>query len=84
MLIRLRRTALSKTPHALADGLMLGFQHPVKPAPIAVMDEKLRSSELLFDETFQAHFLSKGFSQFFGKGCHLRFARSFHHQMAIV
>jgi hypothetical protein len=28
MLIRLRRTALSKTPHALADGLMLVFQHP--------------------------------------------------------
>ena len=27
MLIRLRRTALSKTPHALADGLMLVFQH---------------------------------------------------------
>jgi hypothetical protein len=24
--------ALSKTPHALADGLMLVFQHPVKPA----------------------------------------------------
>jgi hypothetical protein len=23
--------ALSKTPHALADGLMLVFQHPVKP-----------------------------------------------------
>jgi hypothetical protein len=23
-------TALSKTPHALADGLMLVFQHPVK------------------------------------------------------
>jgi hypothetical protein len=22
--------ALSKTPHALADGLMLGFQHPDK------------------------------------------------------
>jgi len=22
--------ALSKTPHALADGLMLVFQHPVK------------------------------------------------------
>jgi hypothetical protein len=30
MLIRLRRTALSKTPHALADGLMLVFKHPVK------------------------------------------------------
>jgi hypothetical protein len=30
MLIRLRRTPLSKTPHALADGLMLVFQHPVK------------------------------------------------------
>jgi hypothetical protein len=30
MLIRLRRTALSKTPHALADGLMLVFQHPDK------------------------------------------------------
>jgi len=30
MLIRLRRTALSKTPHALADGLMLVFQHPAK------------------------------------------------------
>jgi hypothetical protein len=29
MLIRRRRTALSKTPHALADGLMLVFQHPV-------------------------------------------------------
>jgi hypothetical protein len=29
MLIRLRRTALSKTPHALADGLMLVFRHPV-------------------------------------------------------
>jgi hypothetical protein len=29
MLIRLRRTALSKTPHALADGLMLVFEHPV-------------------------------------------------------
>jgi hypothetical protein len=29
MLIRRRRTALSKTPHALADGLMLAFQHPV-------------------------------------------------------
>jgi hypothetical protein len=28
MLIRLRRTALSKTPHALADSLMLVFQHP--------------------------------------------------------
>jgi hypothetical protein len=28
MLIRLRRTALSKTPHALADGLMLVFQQP--------------------------------------------------------
>jgi len=28
MLIRRRRTALSKTPHALADGLMLVFQHP--------------------------------------------------------
>jgi hypothetical protein len=28
MLIRLRRTALSKTPHALADGLMLVFEHP--------------------------------------------------------
>jgi len=23
--------ALSKTPHALADGLMLVFQHPVNP-----------------------------------------------------
>jgi hypothetical protein len=23
--------ALSKTPHALADGLMLVFQHPVTP-----------------------------------------------------
>jgi hypothetical protein len=30
MLIRRRRTALSKTPHALADGLMLVFEHPVK------------------------------------------------------
>jgi hypothetical protein len=30
MLIRLRRTALSKTPHTLADGLMLVFQHPAK------------------------------------------------------
>jgi hypothetical protein len=30
MLIRRRRTALSKTPHALADGLMLVFQHPAK------------------------------------------------------
>jgi hypothetical protein len=30
MLIRRRRTALSKTPHALADGLMLVLQHPVK------------------------------------------------------
>jgi len=29
MLIRRRRTALSKTPHALADGLMLVFKHPV-------------------------------------------------------
>jgi hypothetical protein len=28
MIIRRRRTALSKTPHALADGLMLVFQHP--------------------------------------------------------
>jgi hypothetical protein len=30
MLIRRRRTALSKTPHALADGLMLVSKHPVK------------------------------------------------------
>jgi hypothetical protein len=28
MLIRRRRTALSKTPHALVDGLMLVFKHP--------------------------------------------------------
>jgi hypothetical protein len=27
MLIRLRRTALSKAPRALADGLMLASQH---------------------------------------------------------
>jgi hypothetical protein len=30
MLIRRRRTALSKTPRALADGLMLVSKHPVK------------------------------------------------------
>jgi general secretion pathway protein G len=30
MLIRRRRTALSKTPHALADGLILVSQHPAK------------------------------------------------------
>jgi hypothetical protein len=34
--------ALSKTPHALADGLMLVFQHPVRSAhrrPIQPIDD---------------------------------------------
>jgi hypothetical protein len=31
MLTYYEYAALSKTPHALADGLMLVFQHPVKP-----------------------------------------------------
>jgi hypothetical protein len=35
MLIRRRRTALSKTPHALADGLMLVFKQPVQRGWVA-------------------------------------------------
>jgi hypothetical protein len=31
----LEYAALSKTPHALADGLMLVFQHPAMMMPIA-------------------------------------------------
>jgi histone acetyltransferase (RNA polymerase elongator complex component) len=38
MLIRLRRTALSKTPHALADGLMLVFEHPAKKNTMSLRD----------------------------------------------
>jgi hypothetical protein len=37
MLIRLRRTPLSKTPHALADGLMLVFQHPDRQAAFSFL-----------------------------------------------
>ena len=53
-------------------------------AGIMVCVEKLPSIELLFSQTFQAYFLSKGFSQFFVKRCHLRFVRSFHDQVVIV
>jgi hypothetical protein len=35
MLIRPRRTALSKMPHALADGLILVFQHPVEAVSLS-------------------------------------------------
>jgi len=48
MLIRLRRTALSKTPHALADGLMLVFQHPVNdrsPGLISAITQWLYSTD---------------------------------------
>jgi hypothetical protein len=50
----------------------------------AVVDDKLPSSELLFDETFQGYFLSKCLSQFFGKGSHLQFVLGFNHQIVIV
>jgi hypothetical protein len=57
MLIRRRRTALSKTPHALADGLMRVFQHPCYShfAPyeinfICVADCKLCSHQNLIHE----------------------------------
>jgi len=40
MLIRRRRTALSKTPHALADGLMLVFEHPAKADHLRLNTER--------------------------------------------
>jgi hypothetical protein len=42
MLIRRRRTALSKTPHALADGLMLAFQQSAKEIISSSFHEKCR------------------------------------------
>jgi hypothetical protein len=35
--------ALSNTPHALADGLMLVFQHPAKARPFPFRSVPLRS-----------------------------------------
>jgi hypothetical protein len=49
MLIRLWRTALSKTPHALADGLMLVFQHPVGPMGEGLSVISTKGRNLLFN-----------------------------------